>query len=73
MEIPGALRVVGVLVDPRPGIAAVIGAIDAAALGFDQRVNALRISARDCNANSSQHSFRKAFTLKLLPRAAGVI
>ena len=72
IEIPGTLRVIGVLVDARPGVAAIVGPIDAATLGLDQRINALRIAARDRYANASEHAFREAFALQLLPRAAGI-
>src|SRR5579863_2426946 len=53
MEIPGALSEIVVAVHELPGIAAVVGAIDAAVIGLNDGVHTISVSARSRNTDSA--------------------
>src|SRR5262245_28054733 len=53
-EIPGPLAQIASAVDERPLDAAVVGAIKAAVLGFDERVDALAVRRRDGDADAAK-------------------
>ena len=71
-EVPGALAITLIVVDARPGIAGVVGAIEAALLRFDQRVDAIGVRARNRNADASQLAFGQAMAFQMFPGESAV-
>src|SRR4051812_33183334 len=71
-EVPGPLTIALVVVDARPGIAAVIRAEDAALFRFDQRVDTVGVAAGDRDAAASPDPTRQSVTFKPLPSRAAV-
>src|SRR5207245_2106715 len=57
----------------RPVRAAVVAAVEAAFLGFDQRINDIGISAGNGHADSSERPLRHAVAFDALPRRAVVV
>ena len=53
-EVPGPLAEPSVIVDALPVLAAIVGAVQAALLGLDHRVDALRVRRRDADVNSAE-------------------
>src|ERR1700749_2327857 len=71
-EIPGALGQALIVVDFRPGIAAIVGTEKSPVLGFDQGVNTVGVGTGNGDADAS-HDFRgRAVPLELLPCAAAI-
>src|SRR5260370_20811569 len=66
-EIPGALAETMIVVDQGPVGAAVIAAVEAALLGFDQRVNNIRIGAGNRHADFPERAFGHAVAFNALP------
>src|ERR1019366_10526233 len=71
-EVPGALAIAFVVVDTRPGIAGIVGAIESAFFGFDERIDPIGIRSRNRNANASEIAFRQTVAGKLFPRESAV-
>src|SRR4029434_1955996 len=59
-KIPGALPETQIVVDLRPVIAAVFGPKDAAFLRLDDRVDAIRIGARNGHVDAPENAFGQA-------------
>src|SRR5262249_4754624 len=71
--VPGPLPQVGVLVEPLPGLAAVVGAKHAAVLGLDDRPDAVGVHRRDGNADDADGRLGQAGLARdLLPGVAAV-
>src|SRR5712691_2348222 len=62
-EIPGTLPETMVRIDQRPVLPAVLGAIQSTLLGFDQRIDNVRISPRNRDADAAQRAFRHTVAL----------
>ena len=71
-EVPGALAIALIVVDARPGIAGIVGAIESALFGFDERIDATGIRSRNRNANASEIAFRQTVADQLVPRESAV-
>ena len=61
--IPGALAKTMIVGHEMPRIAAVVGAIDSALLGFDHRPHAIGIRARNRDADAPENSFGQTVRL----------
>src|SRR5260370_19741633 len=72
-EIPGALAETMIVVDQGPVGAAVIAAVEAALLGFDQRVNNIRIGAGNRHADFPERAFGHAVAFNALPGSTIVV
>src|SRR5205814_4664865 len=59
--VPGALAEIAIFAGLGPGLAGVVGAEDAAVVGFDQRPDALGIDGRNRDANDADRLFRQPF------------
>src|SRR5215472_8961683 len=66
-EIPGALAEAVVVADKRPIRAAVIATVEPAFLGFDERINDVRVGARNRHANAAERPFGNAISFDALP------
>ena len=66
--IPGALPIALIVVDAGPGIAGIVGTIESAFLGFDERINAIGICSRNRDANASQIAFRQTVACQVVSR-----
>ena len=71
-EIPCALAITLIVVNPCPVLASVVRAIQAALLRFDERIYAVGITPGDAHSNASQYSVRQAFSLQTLPGGAAI-
>src|SRR6266403_3535120 len=71
-EIPGALTKPAVVVPARPFLAGVIGAVQAAFLCFNNRVNAVWIGAGNGDPDLAKNSVGQSVALKLFPGNAVV-
>src|SRR6185437_14782202 len=69
--VPRPLAKTMVIVDQAPVLSAVVGAIESALVGFDQRVNAIRLG-RHAQANPAQDSRGQTIAFNVLPCAATV-
>ena len=72
-EIPGALPEAVIVSDERPFRAAIVAAIQAALLRFDERVNDVRIAAGNRDADAAKRAFGKTIAFDALPGRAVVI
>src|SRR5215467_3490911 len=66
-EIPGALAEAVVIGDQSPVRAAVVATVKPAFLGFDERINDVRIGAGNGHANSAERPLRNAISFDALP------
>ena len=58
-EIPRALPETVIVINQGPVLPAIVAAIQAALFCFDQRIDNIRIAARDGNADAAKRAFRK--------------
>ncbi len=70
--IPGALAEAVVVGEDVPGFAAVVGAEDAALLGFDDGPDAIGIGAGDGDADAAENGFGQAVAFEFLPGGAAI-
>src|SRR5712692_4670196 len=70
--IPGALAEAVVVVDAAPFFAAIVGAVQTPLLGFDQRVDPVRVRRRNGNADTPQQPLGQPVAFQALPRRAAV-
>src|SRR5260370_21750602 len=71
-EIPSTLPQASIFVHANPAFARVIGAIEPAIFGLDQRIDAARIPARNRNPDAAHNVRRQTVTFEALPCAAAV-
>ena len=69
-EIPGALAKPAIVIHASPMLPGIIRAVEAAILGFDDRIDAVRIGARNSDADLAEDSARKTIALETFPRHA---
>src|SRR5260370_35179507 len=69
-EIPSTLPQASIFVHANPALARVIGAIEPAIFGLDQRIDATRIPARNRNPDAAKNVPRQTVTFQALPSAA---
>src|SRR5207245_3404895 len=72
-EIPGALAETVIVVDQRPIGAAVVAAVEAALLGFDERVNDIGIGAGNRNADAAERALGDTVAFDALPGRSVVV
>src|SRR5260370_8818332 len=71
-EIPSTLPQASIFVHANPALARVIGAIEPAIFGLDQRIDAARIPPRNRNPDAAHNVRRQTVTFEALPCAAAV-
>src|SRR5581483_3105681 len=71
-EIPCPLPQSSIFVHTNPAFARVVGAIQPAIFGFDQRINAAGIAARNRNPNAAHNAGRQTVAFKPLPCASTI-
>src|SRR3954452_11531254 len=69
--VPGALAEAMVVVHQAPVFAAIVRTIESTFFIFNQRIDAVGLS-RHCNADSANHSTRKAVAFDLCPGASAI-
>src|SRR5262249_15615422 len=71
-EVPGTLSEALIVVNLRPGITAIVRAIEAVVLRLDQRINAIRVGTRNRNSDATHNSGGQSLPFQALPGVATV-